>query len=77
MTRTSPPHLSPSSVSDLSPLEAMTYMCCVVFGEIGWFRSLLHQFSEMQQTVFGRQLKHAVRLRNPLVIRTHEAEDDA
>ena len=38
-------------------------------------RSLLGQLFDEQPTVFGRQLKDAVRLVNPLVIRIHEAED--
>ena len=51
-TRTSPPHLSPSSVSDPSPLEANPLV----------HRTAFTAFLDGQETVSGRQLKHRLQL---------------
>ena len=41
-----------------------------------WIMGSFTLFDNKQQTVLKRQLKHAVRLWNPPVIRTHDVEDD-
>ena len=57
-------------------LEAMTHPRCVALGEIGLDYHYDNSPRDVQQAVFRRQLKHAVRLEKPLVIHTREAEED-
>ncbi|KDR73171.1 hypothetical protein GALMADRAFT_212641 [Galerina marginata CBS 339.88] len=57
-------------------LEAMAHPRCVGWGEIGLDYRLENSPREIQQAVFARQLKQAVRLDKPLVIHTREADDD-
>ncbi|KDR73174.1 hypothetical protein GALMADRAFT_142314 [Galerina marginata CBS 339.88] len=57
-------------------LEAMTHPRCVGWGEIGLDYRSENSPREIQQAVFARQLKQAVRLDKPLVIHTREADDD-
>jgi len=57
-------------------LEAMTHPRCVGWGEIGLDYHYDNSPRDVQQDVFTRQLKHAVKLGKPLTIHTREAEDD-
>ncbi|PPQ74819.1 hypothetical protein CVT26_005453 [Gymnopilus dilepis] len=57
-------------------LEAMTHPRCVGWGEMGLDYHYDNSPREIQQEVFTRQLKHAVRLNKPLTIHTREADDD-
>jgi Tat protein secretion system quality control protein TatD with DNase activity len=57
-------------------LEAMTHPRCVGWGEIGLDYHYDNSPRDVQQVVFTRQLKHAVKLGKPLTIHTREAEDD-
>lgn len=50
---------------------------CVGWGEMGLDYHYNNSPREIQQEVFIRQLKHAVRLGKPLTIHTREAEDDS
>ena len=54
----------------------MTHPRCVALGEIGLDYHYDNSPRDVQQAVFRRQLKHAVRLEKPLVIHTREAEED-
>lgn len=54
----------------------MTHPRCVALGEIGLDYHYDNSPRNVQQTVFRRQLKLAVRLGKPLVIHTREAEED-
>lgn len=57
-------------------LEAMEHPRCVGFGEIGLDYHYDNSPRDVQQTVFIRQLRHAVRLGKPLTIHTREADSD-
>ncbi len=57
-------------------LEAMAHPRCVGWGEIGLDYHYDNSPRELQQQIFVRQLRHAVRLGKPLTIHTREAEDD-
>ena len=54
----------------------MTHPRCVALGEMGLDYHYDNSPREVQQIVFRRQLKHAVRLEKPLAIHTREAEED-
>ncbi|CAA7265634.1 unnamed protein product [Cyclocybe aegerita] len=57
-------------------LEAMAHPRCVAWGEIGLDYHYDHSPRLIQQAVFKRQLRQAVRLKKPIVIHTREADDD-
>ncbi|KAF7377499.1 hypothetical protein MSAN_00171900 [Mycena sanguinolenta] len=57
-------------------LEAMTHPRCVGWGEIGLDYHYDNSPRPVQQAVFARQLRHAVRLGKPLTIHTREADED-
>ncbi|EIN06476.1 hydrolase [Punctularia strigosozonata HHB-11173 SS5] len=57
-------------------LEAMNHPRCVGWGEIGLDYHYDNSPREIQQNVFRRQLRHAIRLGKPLTIHTREAEED-
>ncbi|KAI0795993.1 hydrolase [Abortiporus biennis] len=57
-------------------LEAMAHPRCVGWGEIGLDYHYDNSPREVQQQVFIRQLRHAVRLGKSLTIHTREAEED-
>lgn len=57
-------------------LEAMAHPRCVGWGEMGLDYHYDNSPRDTQQTVFRRQLKHAVRLGKSLTIHTREAEED-
>ena len=57
-------------------LEAMTHPRCVGWGEIGLDYHYDNSPRELQQRVFARQLRQAVKLGKPLTIHTREAEQD-
>ena len=78
-----PPNPNPtilprSLATDTEPgsLEAMTHPRCVGWGEIGLDYHYENSPRSLQQDIFARQLRHAVRLGKPLTIHTREAEDD-
>ncbi|EJF65163.1 hypothetical protein DICSQDRAFT_132695 [Dichomitus squalens LYAD-421 SS1] len=58
-------------------IEAMSHPRCVGWGEMGLDYHYDNSPREVQQNVFIRQLKHAVRLGKPLTIHTREAEEDS
>lgn len=49
---------------------------CVGWGEMGLDYHYDNSPREIQQDVFARQLRQAVRLKKPLTIHTREADDD-
>ena len=55
----------------------MAHLRCVSWGEMGLDYHHDNSPHAIQQAVFIRQLKHAVRLGKPLTIHTREAEADA
>ena len=55
----------------------MSHPRCVGWGEMGLDYHYDNSPREIQQEVFIRQLKHAVRLGKPLTIHTREAEEDS
>ncbi|KAJ4495116.1 hypothetical protein C8J55DRAFT_554741 [Lentinula edodes] len=57
-------------------LEAMEHPRCVGWGEMGLDYHYDNSPRNIQQAVFSRQLKHAVRLNKPLTIHTREADSD-
>ncbi|KAF7796211.1 hypothetical protein EIP86_007385 [Pleurotus ostreatoroseus] len=57
-------------------IEAMAHPRCVGWGEIGLDYHYDNSPRSLQQDIFARQLRHAVRLGKPLTIHTREAEDD-
>ncbi|THU83511.1 Metallo-dependent hydrolase [Dendrothele bispora CBS 962.96] len=57
-------------------LEAMAHLRCVGWGEMGLDYHYDNSPRDIQQQVFARQLRHAVRLGKPLTIHTREADDD-
>ncbi|KAF9552164.1 hypothetical protein CPC08DRAFT_302714 [Agrocybe pediades] len=57
-------------------LEAMKHPRCVGWGEMGLDYHYDNSPREIQQEVFGRQLRHAIKLGKPLTIHTREADDD-
>ncbi|EIM84685.1 uncharacterized protein STEHIDRAFT_60549 [Stereum hirsutum FP-91666 SS1] len=57
-------------------LEAMAHPRCVGWGEMGLDYHYDNSPREIQQAVFRRQLRQAVRLGKPLTIHTREAEED-
>ena len=59
-----------------SSLEAMKHPRCVGWGEIGLDYHYDNSPREIQQEVFTRQLRQAVKLGKPLTIHTREAEED-
>jgi TatD DNase family protein len=54
----------------------MKHPRCVALGEIGLDYHYDNSPRDIQQNVFIRQLRNAVRLGKPLVIHTREANDD-
>lgn len=54
----------------------MAHPRCVGWGEIGLDYHYDNSPREIQQRVFARQLKQAVKLAKPLTIHTREAEED-
>lgn len=57
-------------------LEAMSHPRCVGWGEIGLDYHYDNSPRDIQQSIFRRQLRQAVRLGKPLTIHTREAEED-
>ncbi|KAK7023152.1 hypothetical protein R3P38DRAFT_2532112 [Favolaschia claudopus] len=57
-------------------LEAMAHPRCVGWGEMGLDYHYDNSPRPVQQEVFARQLRCAVRLKKPLTIHTREADDD-
>lgn len=57
-------------------IEAMGHPRCVGWGEMGLDYHYDNSPREIQQDVFARQLRQAVRLKKPLTIHTREADDD-
>ncbi|KAF7299212.1 hypothetical protein MIND_00869900 [Mycena indigotica] len=57
-------------------LEAMKHPRCVGWGEMGLDYHYDNSPREIQQEVFARQLRQAVRLNKPLTIHTREADED-
>jgi len=57
-------------------LEAMRHPRCVGWGEIGLDYHYDNSPPKIQQEVFTRQLRQAVKLGKPLTIHTREAEED-
>ncbi|KAG5653457.1 hypothetical protein H0H81_000226 [Sphagnurus paluster] len=57
-------------------IEAMSHPRCVGWGEMGLDYHYDNSPREVQQAVFARQLRNAVRLGKPLTIHTREADDD-
>ena len=69
--------LSPLEVhSEVFRLEAMAHPRCVGWGEIGLDYHYDNSPRDIQQRVFIRQLRQAVKLAKPLTIHTREAEED-
>ncbi|THH29443.1 hypothetical protein EUX98_g4738 [Antrodiella citrinella] len=58
-------------------LEAMTHPRCVGWGEMGLDYHYDNSPRQIQQDIFIRQLRHAVRLGKTLTIHTREAEEDS
>ncbi|KAH8105244.1 hypothetical protein BXZ70DRAFT_1004763 [Cristinia sonorae] len=58
-------------------LQAMQHPRCVSWGEIGLDYHYDNSPREIQQEVFTRQLRQAVRLGKPVTIHTREAEEDS
>ena len=54
----------------------MTHPRCIGWGEMGLDYHYDNSPRDIQQNVFRRQLRHAVRLQKPLTIHTREAEED-
>ena len=54
----------------------MKHPRCIALGEIGLDYHYDHSPRDTQQSVFVRQLRHAVRLGKPLTVHTREAEED-
>ncbi|KAF8327698.1 hydrolase, partial [Amanita rubescens] len=57
-------------------IEAMAHPRCVGWGEMGLDYHYDNSPRDVQQNVFIRQLKQAVKLGKPLTIHTREADDD-
>ncbi|KAF7324650.1 hypothetical protein MKEN_00506500 [Mycena kentingensis (nom. inval.)] len=57
-------------------LEAMAHPRCVGWGEMGLDYHYDNSPRDVQQSVFARQLRCAVRLNKPLTIHTREADED-
>ncbi|KAJ7069981.1 hydrolase [Mycena amicta] len=57
-------------------IEAMAHPRCVGWGEMGLDYHYDNSPRPIQQEVFTRQLRQAVRLNKPLTIHTREADDD-
>ncbi|KAL0948750.1 hypothetical protein HGRIS_008883 [Hohenbuehelia grisea] len=57
-------------------LEAMAHPRCVGWGEIGLDYHYDLSPRDVQQDVFSRQLRHAVKLGKPLTVHTREADED-
>ncbi|TFK35705.1 hypothetical protein BDQ12DRAFT_687821 [Crucibulum laeve] len=57
-------------------IEAMAHPRCVGWGEMGLDYHYDLSPRDIQQEVFTRQLRHAVRLKKPLTIHTREADED-
>ena len=55
----------------------MAHPRCVGWGEMGLDYHYDNSPRGLQQEIFIRQLKHAVRLGKPLTIHTREAEEDS
>ena len=54
----------------------MAHPRCVGWGEMGLDYHYDNSPRDIQQAVFTRQLKQAIRLKKPLTIHTREADDD-
>ena len=57
-------------------IDAMAHPRCVGWGEMGLDYHYDNSPRDIQQKVFIRQLKQAVKLGKPLTIHTREADDD-
>lgn len=57
-------------------IDAMAHPRCVGWGEMGLDYHYDNSPRDIQQNVFIRQLKQAVKLGKPLTIHTREADDD-
>jgi len=57
-------------------IQAMSHPCCVGWGEMGLDYHYDLSPRDLQQSVFRRQLRLAVKLNKPLTIHTREADDD-
>jgi Tat protein secretion system quality control protein TatD with DNase activity len=57
-------------------LEAMTHPRCVGWGEMGLDYHYDNSPRDIQQSIFTRQLRNAVKLGKPITIHTREAEED-
>jgi TatD DNase family protein len=57
-------------------IDAMAHPRCVGWGEMGLDYHYDNSPRDIQQKVFIRQLKQAVKLAKPLTIHTREADDD-
>jgi TatD DNase family protein len=57
-------------------IEAMAHPRCVGWGEMGLDYHYDNSPRPVQQAVFARQLRCAVRLNKPLTIHTREADED-
>jgi Tat protein secretion system quality control protein TatD with DNase activity len=68
-------HLT-SAVLIYDRLEAMAHPRCVGWGEIGLDYHYDNSPRDVQQSIFIRQLRNAVKLRKPITIHTREAEED-
>ena len=69
----SQPH---SPFLSLSSVQAMSHPRCVGWGEMGLDYHYDLSPRDLQQSIFRRQLKLAVKLNKPLTIHTREADDD-
>ncbi|KJA22394.1 hypothetical protein HYPSUDRAFT_41021 [Hypholoma sublateritium FD-334 SS-4] len=72
------PHDAKAYTDDVEKdiIEAMAHPRCVGWGEMGLDYHYDNSPREIQQDVFARQLRQAVRLKKPLTIHTREADDD-
>jgi len=57
-------------------LEAMAHPRCVGWGEIGLDYHYDNSPRDIQQSIFIRQLRNAVKLRKSITVHTREAEED-
>jgi len=68
--------LSDSPLFNPSSIQAMSHPRCVGWGEMGLDYHYDLSPRDLQQSVFRRQLRLAVKLNKPLTIHTREADDD-
>jgi Tat protein secretion system quality control protein TatD with DNase activity len=70
------PSPDPGFTAVLHSLDAMAHPRCVGWGEIGLDYHYDNSPRDVQQRVFARQLREAIKLGKPLTIHTREAEED-